>query len=243
MTQFEKNITRDSALDIIKSFAKEYRKELGNVPGEIIIVGGASIVLNYSFRQATQDFDVILRTVSSVNYVIKKFADENGLPRDWMNTDFMKTESYSSVLTEASTHFCTLNNGTLEIRTVAGVYLVAMKIRAHRDFRNDFSDALGVWLEEAENGNRISIENLQSAYTKLYKDEIPQDIFERIEMIFSKNLDEIKEIYKKQRDSEKEIGVKLVSYIEKGAEINTRNVDDVVARIKERLKNDSPSSP
>ena len=55
-------------------------------------------MLNYTFRDATQDFDVILKTVSGITDIIKKFADENGLPRDWMNTDFIKTSSYSDML-------------------------------------------------------------------------------------------------------------------------------------------------
>lgn len=68
MMQSEKRITRGNALSIIKQFAREYRKELGKVPGEIIIVGGGSIMLNYKFRDATQDFDVILKTVSGYKY-------------------------------------------------------------------------------------------------------------------------------------------------------------------------------
>lgn len=48
-------------------------------------MGDGSIMLNYKFRDATQDFDVILKTVSGVKDVIAKFADENDLPRDWMN--------------------------------------------------------------------------------------------------------------------------------------------------------------
>lgn len=31
----ERKITRENAFEIIKQFAKEYRKELGRVPGEI----------------------------------------------------------------------------------------------------------------------------------------------------------------------------------------------------------------
>lgn len=53
----EKKITRDNAMDIIKKFANKYRKELGKVPGEIIVVGGGSIMLNYKFRDSTQDED------------------------------------------------------------------------------------------------------------------------------------------------------------------------------------------
>lgn len=63
MMQSKGKITRDNAFEILKQFAKAYRKELGKVPGEIIIVGGGSIMLNYKFRDATQDFDVILKTV------------------------------------------------------------------------------------------------------------------------------------------------------------------------------------
>lgn len=75
-------ITRANAMDIIRRFAKEYRKALGKAPGEIIIVGGGSIMLNYQFRDATQDFDVILRTASGVRDIITRFADENNLPRN-----------------------------------------------------------------------------------------------------------------------------------------------------------------
>jgi len=84
MMRSEGKITRENALEIIRKFAKEYRKELGKVPGEIIFVGGGSIMLNYKFRDATQDFDVILKTVSGIQDVISKFADDNDLPRDWM---------------------------------------------------------------------------------------------------------------------------------------------------------------
>ena len=89
MMQSKDKITRTNAMDIIKRFAKEYRKALGKAPAEIIIVGGGSIMLNYKFRDATQDFDVILRAASGIKDVITRFADDNNLPRDWMNTDFI----------------------------------------------------------------------------------------------------------------------------------------------------------
>ena len=131
MMQSKEKITRANAMDIIRRFAKEYRKTLGKAPGEIIIVGG-SIMLNYKFRDATQDFDVILRAASGIKDVITRFADDNNLPRDWMNSDFVKTASYSDVLMEVSRHYCWLNNHTLEIRTVSGVYLIAMKMIGYR---------------------------------------------------------------------------------------------------------------
>ena len=49
----EKKIQRGNIIDLIRRFAKEYRRELGKVPGEIVIVGGASIMMNYKFRGST----------------------------------------------------------------------------------------------------------------------------------------------------------------------------------------------
>lgn len=236
MTQSEKKITKENALEIIKRFAKEYRKELGKIPGEIIIVGGGSIMLNYKFRDATQDFDVILRTVSGVSDVITKFADDNDLPRDWMNSDFVKTSSYSDKLAEVSKHFCSLNNNTLEIRTVSGKYLIAMKIRAHREYRNDISDVTGILIEEKEIGNNILFSDITSAYEFLYGEKIDSDVAKIIEEIFDKDIDELKQIYADRNMSETSIGAKVVSYVEEGADINTKNVDDVIQRIKAKMK-------
>lgn len=232
----EGKITRENAFDIIKKFAKEYRKELGKVPGEIIFVGGGSIMLNYKFRDATQDFDVILKTVSGVKDVIAKFADDNDLPRDWMNSDFIKTASYSTVLSEVSKHFCTLNNGTLEIRTVTGVYLIAMKLMARRDYRNDISDAVGILIEERDAGKEIGFDDICKVYTKLYNESIPEELAMKMQEICNMELPELKEFYNKQMQSENEIGGRVVSYIDDGANINVRNVEDVIARIKEKMQ-------
>ena len=44
MMQSKKKITRANAVDIIRRFAKEYRKALGKAPAEITIVGGGTDV-------------------------------------------------------------------------------------------------------------------------------------------------------------------------------------------------------
>lgn len=46
--------------------AKEYKKaNRANLEAEIIIVGGASMIMNYSFRDSTTDIDSIIRGSSS----------------------------------------------------------------------------------------------------------------------------------------------------------------------------------
>ena len=66
MMQSKVKITRTNAMDLIRRFAKAYRTTFGKAPAEIIIVGGGSIMLNYTFRDSTQDFDVILRAASEI---------------------------------------------------------------------------------------------------------------------------------------------------------------------------------
>ena len=139
-------------------------------------------MLNYKFRDATQDFDVILKTVS-------------------------------------------------------GVYLIAMKLRSHRDYRNDISDAICVLMEEMESGNAISFNDIQNAYMRLYNDKLPDELMERMKQICDMSVDELKTYYEKQNASEREIGKRIITYIDEGANINTRNVDDVIDRIKEKMKN------
>lgn len=235
MMQSKEKITRANAMEIIRRFAKEYRKTLGKAPAEIIIVGGGSIMLNYKFRDSTQDFDVILRAASGIKDVIKRFADDNNLSRDWMNTDFVKTASYSHVLAEVSRHHCWLNNKTLEIRTVSGIYLIAMKMIAHRDYRNDISDAIGILIEEAEAGNHFSYDEIEAAYQKLYHEAPDSKTQEQFRKLCAKSIEELKNLYDSQKNAESLVGNQLISYIEDGVKINTKNVTDVAARIREKM--------
>ena len=234
MTRYEK-ITRVNAMDIIRRFAKEYRKTLGKARAEIIIVGGGSIMLNYKFRDSTQDFDVILQAASGIKDVIARFADENNLPSGWMNSDFVKTASYSDALTEVSCHYCWLNNSTLEIRTVSGVYLIAMKMIAHRDYRNDISDAIGILIEETEAGNHFSYDDIETAYKKLYHEVPDAKTQEQFRDLCAKSIEELKTLYDSQKAAESLVEEHLISYIEDGVEIDTKNVTDVAARIREKM--------
>ena len=235
MTQSKLKITRSNIMDLIHRFAKEYRKTLGKAPAEIIIVGGGSIMLNYKFRDSTQDLDVVLRAASGIKDVILQFANNNNLPADWMNADFVKTASYSDELAEVSRHYCWLNNRSLEIRTVSGVYLIAMKMIAHRNYRNDISDAIGILIEEAETGNHLTYDDIDAAYRRLYRKSPDSETQDRFREICSKSIDELKTLYNSQKASESLVEDRLLAYIDSGLNINSKNVADVTARIREKM--------
>ena len=91
-------------------------------------------------------------------------------------------------------------------------------------------------MEEMESGNAISFDDIQNAYIRLYNDKLPDELTERMRQIGDMSVDELKTYFEKQNALEQEIGGKIVTYINEGANINTRNVEDVIARIKEKMK-------
>ena len=79
--------------------AKEYRRLGGKkMPAEMIIVGGAPIILNYGFRNMTTDIDTILYASSIMKEAINHVEDTMGLYRGWLNEDFKKDRILQSRL-------------------------------------------------------------------------------------------------------------------------------------------------
>ena len=96
--------TKGNLDDYLRMLAKEFRKRNGKVmPAEIILIGGASVLINYGFREKTYDFDAIIRASSAMKDAINYVGDENQLQEGWLNSDFTKTNSYSPKLVQYST--------------------------------------------------------------------------------------------------------------------------------------------
>ena len=102
---------------------------------ELVIVGGASIILNYGFRMSTLDIDCSDTSGILVNEIVNEIADKYGLPTNWINTDFTKTTSYSSKINQYSSYYKTYGNGALAVRTIKDQYLLAMKIVSARKYK------------------------------------------------------------------------------------------------------------
>lgn len=150
-TENSKVFTKENLNLYLNELSKEYKKLGGRkVPVEIILIGGAAIIENYGFREMTTDIDAILPAVSIMKEAINRVGDRFGLPNGWLNADFTKTDSYSRQLSQYSVPYKTFNQ-VLNIRTVAGEYLIAMKLRAGRKYKNDFSDIVGILAEHQSN--------------------------------------------------------------------------------------------
>lgn len=154
----------------LKELAKEFRKLNGKtMPAEIILIGGAAVLANYGFRDMTTDIDAIIYASSAMKDAIIRVGDKYGLPNDWLNSDFMRTKSYSPKLNQFANYYRTYSN-VLTIRTIASEYLIAMKLRAGRQYKNDISDIIGILREHDNQDNPITWEKIDEAVIKLYGD-------------------------------------------------------------------------
>ena len=183
MSESKIQFSKDNIDGYLKALGKEYRKRAGKgMKAELILVGGAAILVNYGFRDTTTDVDALIQAASSMKDAINHVGDTFGLPNGWLNEDFAQTVSFSPKLVEYSTHYRTYAN-VLEVRTIAAEYLIAMKLRSGRQYKNDLSDVLGILAEHEKRNQPISMEQIQKAAVHLYGawDALPPASIEFIE--------------------------------------------------------------
>ena len=155
------HFTRENLDFYLRELAKEYRKLGGkNMPAEVILIGGASILANYGFRNMTDDMDAIISASSAIKDAINHVGDKYGLPNGWLNTDFVRTKSYTPKLIEYSVYYKTFS-GVLTVRTVSAEYLIAMKLKSGRRYKNDISDVVGIISEHNAKGKPLAFAQIE----------------------------------------------------------------------------------
>ncbi len=227
--------TKDTLDTYLKALAKEYRKMGGKMmPAEIILIGGAAIVANYGFRDMTTDVDAIIQAASSIKDAINKVSDEYNLPNSWLNADFMKTTSYSPKLVQYSKPYKQFY-GVLNVRSVSAEYLIAMKLKSGRKFKNDLSDVIGILAEHEAKGVAITFEQIKNAFINLYSDwnTISLDSKTFIEEAFRKG--NFKRMYSEISTGELQAKNMLINFEKDypGA-TNTDNVDNILQTLKKK---------
>lgn len=231
----DKPFTKENLDSYLKELAKEFRKRNGvKIPAEIILIGGASILINYDFREMTYDMDAIIKSSGAMKDAINIVGDRLGLPVGWLNTDFVNTKSYTPRLAEYSKYYKTFAN-VLQIRTVSAEYLVAMKLMAGRQYKNDLSDIIGVLIAQEDRNEALDFATIQKAIIDLYDsyDKIPENSRVFIEAVYKK--EDLHAFYKRCRELEQENRDVLVGFQENYPNVlNGDNLADIlnVARAK-----------
>ena len=230
-------LTKENLDAYLKETAKEYRKLVGKaMPAELILVGGAAVLINYGFRDMTTDADAIIQAASSMKDAANKVGDRNGLPNGWLNADFTRTESYSSKLVEYSVYYKKFY-GVLEIRTVTAEYLIAMKLRSGRQYKNDLSDVLGILSEHEKRCEPITMERIETAVKNLYGDwlSLPENSRKFIQDAMANG--SFTKLYAEVAAGERTARSELIEFEEKypGA-ANEQNVDKIIAALKRKKR-------
>ncbi len=228
-------LTKDNLDTLLKELAKEFRKLNGpSVPAEIILIGGAAVLAGYGFREMTTDVDAVIHASSSMKDAANRIGDRHGLPNGWLNSDFMRTGSYSPKLAEFSVYYKTFSN-VLQIRTVSAEYLIAMKLRSGRKYKNDLSDIIGILAEHEKRNKPISMGRIDAAVKNLYGswDGVPADSIAFINNAFQKG--DYENIYAAVMEEEKHSKDMLIRFEEDYPGVATEsNVNDILASLKQK---------
>lgn len=221
----------------LKELAKEFRKINGNkMPAEIILIDGASVLINYGFREMTYDMDAIIQASSSMKDAINSVGDRMGLPNGWLNTDFMKTTSYTPKLIQYSKYYKTFSN-VLRIRTVSAEYLVVMKLMAGRQYKNDLLDVVGILLEQEKSQQQICLEDIKKAAEKLYGgyDKLSEESRTFIETVYQNP--DLTQLYAKVREDEKTNKDILIEFEDNYPDVlNGDNLTDILKAARAKKK-------
>ncbi|MCL2801455.1 MAG: DUF6036 family nucleotidyltransferase [Treponema sp.] len=197
--------TKNNIDEFLDKLTKEYIK-ISKKPEILILVGGASILLNYNFRESTGDIDVMPLVSSCLIEAVKNVSNKYNLHRQWLNDDFKNTKSFSKKLNDVSELYKNIDN-ILEIRTVRAEYLIAMKLMAGRTDKHDLSDVIGILYEQQKIGNNIKKIDIENAFIFLYEDKkyLPEKSLIFLNTIYDNNnieelFNEIKNTENKERE-------------------------------------------
>ena len=233
------SFTKENLDTYLKELAKEFRRLNGkSMPAEIVLVGGAAILTNYGFRDMTTDIDAVIHAASSMKDAINMVGDKFDLPNGWLNADFMHTGSYSPKLDEFSVYYKSFY-GVLSVRTIAAEYLIAMKLRSGRKYKNDLSDVIGILAEHEKRGTPITLEKIDAAVTNLYGgwDAFPEDSKPFIEDVL-KNGD-FENVYTSVKKDEIESKDILIGFEKDYPKVaKESNINDILKTLKAKRNKD-----
>ena len=221
----------------LKELAKEYKRRGRGTPAEMILVGGASVLINYEFRVSSYDIDADYDAPSVMKEAINAVGDKFGLPNGWVNADFKKTASYSPKILQYSEYYKTFSR-VLMIRTVRAEYLVAMKLVSGRQYKKDLSDIAGIVLEQKKAGKPLSYEMIDRAICNLYGgwDDVSDYSKEVLEKVLS--ADDLEKLFISLNEDETEAKEALAEMnIKYPNVVKQDNVNDIITALKEKKRN------
>jgi len=92
---YSTKLTKENLDYYLRELAKEFRRLNGKtMPAEMILIGGASVLINYGFRDMTSDVDAIISASSVMKEAINKVGDL--APQKWASYNVRKKRKTTS---------------------------------------------------------------------------------------------------------------------------------------------------
>lgn len=232
----EQKIKVSNVNKYLNDLSKEFKKLNGRkMEAEIILIGGASILINYGFRDSTSDIDAIIEGSSAMKEAINIVGEKYNLANGWLNTDFIRTSSYTPKIIQYSKEYKTFNQ-ILHVRTVTAEYLIAMKLISARRYKRDRSDVIGILIAEKERGNEITLGMIIKAIKDLYGNESKLSIASRKFIEDCLKTNDLETLYKEEVEDEENNKDILMDFENKHpGKLNGDNLDDILKEAKKKL--------
>ena len=205
----EYNFTKEELNLYLKELGKEYRKR-SKEPVEIILVGGASVLINYNFRNSTNDADAYISNNKVIKEAMKAVAEKHKLSKKWLNDDFKKTDSFTPMIRNFSKKYKQYSN-LLDIYTIDAEHLIAMKLVAGRDYKYDLSDIVGVLLEHEKAEKPITKELIIKAFIDLYGNNMTKEQEVLLDTIYGQDYEELYENIRSIEMKNREIKIESIN--------------------------------
>ena len=118
-------LDRDRLVELLTELGNELHSR--GVRGELLLVGGAAMVLAYEAQRATRDVDAVFEPKQTVYEAAASVARRKGMPDSWLN-DAVKGFMHGA--DDAASPYLDLPG--LRVDVASPEYLLAMKIFAGR---------------------------------------------------------------------------------------------------------------
>lgn len=134
-----------------------------NIP--MVIVGGAAIAVNYTFRESTMDIDTYMNNSAALESLVSKIAKEHNLEDDWLNSNVMVTQSFTENIGKYAEPYKTFS-GVLHVKVADSLTLICMKSVCCRPDSHDLLDIASILDEDSS----ITYDCICERFVDLYGD-------------------------------------------------------------------------
>jgi hypothetical protein len=173
-------LSRENIIRYLEELSNEMARE--GIKGEILLFGGAAMVLAFKARPSTKDIDAVFKPKNKIYELSKKIAEKHRLPKGWLNDSvkgFILSDSFKQNLLIKFSH--------LSIYVPEPQYLLAMKsISMRLGVESSDIDDIRFLIDHLELRKLDDIFNIIRKYYP--ENRIPLKTYYALEEIFQKLL-------------------------------------------------------